>query len=55
MACCHFNRHSSLLLFFRLVHDVCEREASLVVDFSLALVLVNHVLRDLAVLEQNLT
>ena len=38
MACCHFDRHSSLLLLFCLVHDVCELETCLVIELGLAFI-----------------
>ena len=55
MSCCHLDGHSTLLLLLRLIHHVGESEAVLIVLFSFALVRSEHLARDDAVFEENLT
>ena len=54
MSCCHLDRDTPLLLFLRLVHEVGELEASLVIDLCLSLVLLQLMVREYTVLEEDL-
>ena len=55
IACRHFYCNSSLLLFFSIVHHVSESKALFVVNLGLAFVGTQHLTRNHAIFEENLT